>query len=230
MQDKVVIITGSSGLIGKGLMECFSQSGAHVIGLDKIEPSNLPDKCEFILCDLEKPEEILRACESIKRVDVLINNAGIANPFNSDIGTVKLQHWQKVINTNLSSAFTLSNFLAKKIKSSKGTIINIASTRALMSEPHNEAYAACKGAMVSLTHALMNSFAPDVNVNCVSPGWITDDEVSDGANKQHPSGRVGRPADVANLCHFLASDKAQFINGQNIVIDGGMTKKMIYVD
>ncbi|MCO4752882.1 MAG: SDR family oxidoreductase [Bacteriovoracaceae bacterium] len=230
MQNKIVIITGSSGLIGKALVQAFSGEGASVIGLDKASPSVLPSNCEYIPCDLEKPEEILRACESIKKVDVLINNAGISNPTNSQIGTVKLQHWNKMLNTNLSAAFTLSNFLAKKLRDSKGSIVNISSTRSLMSEPNNEAYAACKGALNSLTHALMNSFAPDVNVNCISPGWITSDEVSDSANNQHPSGRVGAPEDVANLCLFLVSEKARFINGQNIVIDGGMTKKMIYVD
>ncbi|MBC77785.1 MAG: hypothetical protein CME64_17400 [Halobacteriovoraceae bacterium] len=228
--DKTVVITGTSGLIGKSLVKKYLSQGCSVIGLDNTESELKEDGFQHIPCNLERPEEILRACEEIKSVHILINNAGISNPYNAKIGEIKIQQWQKIINTNLNAAFTLTNFLAKKLKQSKGSIVNIASTRALMSEPCNEAYAASKGAIVSLTHSLMNTLAPDVNVNCISPGWITDSEVSETAEKQHPSGRVGKPEDVANLCCFLTSDKANFINGQNIVIDGGMTKKMIYVD
>ena len=227
---KCAVISGTSGLIGSFLAKEYLSSGYYVFGLDNDEPRIEHEFFRHIPCNLERPEEILRACEEVKQVHVLINNAAISNPHNSRIGEVKLHQWLKILNTNLNSAFTLTNFMAKKLKKSKGHIINIASTRALMSEPCNEAYASSKGALVSLTHALMNTFAPDVNVNCISPGWITDEEVSSVANKQHPTGRVGHPQDVANLCLFLTSEKARFINGQNIVIDGGMSKKMIYND
>ena len=113
-----------------------------------------------------------------------------------------------------------------------GVIINIASTRALMSEPDSEAYAASKGGIVALTHALAASLAPDrIRVNCISPGWIETGDYSqlrEEDHHQHLSGRVGRPDDIARACLFLSSSENDFINGENIVIDGGMTRRMIY--
>jgi NAD(P)-dependent dehydrogenase (short-subunit alcohol dehydrogenase family) len=124
----------------------------------------------------------------------------------------------------------MAKYAAPFLRQAKGAIVNIASTRAMMSEPDSEAYAASKGGVVALTHALAVSLGPDVRVNCISPGWIEtrkDAKHSDADRAQHPAGRVGVPQDIAELAAYLIS--AGFVTGQNVVVDGGMTKKMIYV-
>jgi NAD(P)-dependent dehydrogenase (short-subunit alcohol dehydrogenase family) len=115
------------------------------------------------------------------------------------------------------------------LRKASGAIVNIASTRALQSEPDTEAYAAAKGGVVALTHALAMSLGPRVRVNCVSPGWIASAGLSRKEHAQHPAGRAGRPEDIGEITAFLISDAAGFITGQNFVVDGGMTRKMIYV-
>jgi hypothetical protein len=142
---------------------------------------------------------------------------------------------------NLTAAFLFSKHSAALLRKSRGAIVNIASTRALMSEPNTEAYSASKGGIAALTHALALSLGPEVRVNCVSPGWIDVREwrkrsrrekakLSAADHLQHPAGRVGGPEDIASLVSFLVSPEAGFITGANIVADGGMTRKMIYVE
>ena len=166
-----------------------------------------------------------------KRVDILINNAGRGcfNPL-LELG---IEEWDSILQLNLRAAFVASQEFARyHISGSRGRIINIASTRYLMSEPGGEAYAASKGGLVSLTHALAVSLGKEkITVNAISPGWIETkvyDALSVTDHAQHPSGRVGRPEDIARACLFLADPASDFITGENIVIDGGMTKKMIY--
>ncbi|HSV26450.1 MAG TPA: SDR family oxidoreductase, partial [Sedimentisphaerales bacterium] len=132
---------------------------------------------------------------------------------------------------NLTGPFLTSKHAAPHIARNKGGIVNIASTRALMSEANTEAYSASKAGLVGLTHALAVSLGPDVRVNCISPGWIdtADSRLSDADHAQHPAGRAGRPEDIAEMTLYLCSAAAGFITGQNFVVDGGMTKKMIYV-
>jgi NAD(P)-dependent dehydrogenase (short-subunit alcohol dehydrogenase family) len=127
--------------------------------------------------------------------------------------------------------FLMAKHAAPHLRRTRGAIVNIASTRALQSEPDSEPYAASKGGVVALTHALALSLGPRVRVNCVSPGWIDTRaaKLSRADHAQHPVGRVGRPEDVAELVAFLLSDAAGFATGQNYVLDGGMTRKMIYV-
>lgn len=177
--------------------------------------------------------------DTFGRIDVLVNNAGIFNP-------IPLEHrrpeeWLRVIGVNLNSAYFFAGECADALRQSRGSIINIASTRALMSEPHTEAYSASKGGLVALTHALAISLGPEVRVNCISPGWIDVSgwkktsvrapmALRDIDHRQHPVGRVGIPEDVAQTALFLASPEAGFITGQNIVVDGGMTRKMIYAE
>ena len=185
--------------------------------------------------DLTNPDEIVTGMEAVKdtlgRIDVLINNAGLGrtqSPYD-----LPVDDWDYVLNTNLRGSFLCAREAARVMRTQgKGAIVNIASTRALMSEPDTEAYAASKGGILALTHALAISLGPDrITVNAISPGWIeTGDynllKVSDHA--QHPAGRVGRPDDIARACIYLTDPDNDFITGTNLIIDGGMTRKMIY--
>jgi NAD(P)-dependent dehydrogenase (short-subunit alcohol dehydrogenase family) len=173
-------------------------------------------------------------------LDVLVNNAGIAAPRGGPVAELALPDWNRVLAVNLTGAFLCAKHAAAHLRLNRGAIVNIASTRALMSEPGCEAYAASKGGIVALTHALALSLGPDVRVNCISPGWIETAEwkradqrraprLSAADHAQHPCGRVGRPEDIAALVDFLASEESGFITGANFTADGGMTRRMIYV-
>ncbi|MDZ7633419.1 MAG: SDR family oxidoreductase [Bacteroidales bacterium] len=189
----------------------------------------------FIQTDISNPADITGMTEKTAglygTIDILVNNAGFGRwkpPFD-----LMIEEWDEVINTNLRGAFLCAREAAGVMKEhGGGSIINIASTRALMSEPDSEAYAASKGGLISLTHALAASFSKHhIRVNCISPGWIETGDYSQlrkEDHSQHFSGRVGRPEDIAGACLFLSSSENDFINGENIVIDGGMTRRMIY--
>lgn len=151
---------------------------------------------------------------------------------------MNLETWNQVITVNLTGAFLCTKYAVPHLRKHQGTIINIASTRALTSEPNTEAYSTAKGGIVALTHALANSLSPDIRVNCISPGWIAvsdwqkqsarkESQLTEQDHKQHPAGRVGTPDDIAGMVVYLASPAATFITGANFVIDGGMTRKMI---
>ena len=172
-----------------------------------------------------------------KNIYGLINNAAIA--INKPISELVLEEWQQVINTNLTGTFLCSKHALPYLKESKGCIINMASTRAFQSEPNTEAYSASKGGIFALTHSLAMSAAHNVRVNCISPGWIDVSaikkkssahqiDLSKEDHEQHPAGRVGNGLDIARTVLFLLDKKNDFITAQNFVVDGGMTKKMIY--
>jgi NAD(P)-dependent dehydrogenase (short-subunit alcohol dehydrogenase family) len=144
-----------------------------------------------------------------------------------------------MIRANLTGSFLMAKHAVPHLRAGRGAIVNIASTRALQSEPDTEAYSASKGGLVALTHALAVSLGPDIRVNCVSPGWIDtsgwkkrsrrgQEALRPEDHAQHPAGRVGTPEDVAAMVLYLVSDAAGFVTGQNFVVDGGMTRKMIY--
>jgi len=238
MVMKTAIITGGAHGIGKGIAEKLLSKNMQVIILDNNESyiKALPEnKLLFpFLCDVGNPEEVEKKIATITadfpQIDYLINNAGISEF--KEIKDLNIEEWNRIISVNLSSVF----YMVKNILpyfSEKSAVINIASTRALMSEANTEAYSASKGGVVALTHALAISLGSKVRVNCISPGWIEVngyDKLSQEDHLQHPAGRVGYIEDIAEAVEFLLSEKAGFITGQNIVIDGGMTKKMIYVE
>ncbi|MGJ3522011.1 SDR family oxidoreductase [Nitratidesulfovibrio sp. D1] len=170
---------------------------------------------------------------------LLVNNAGIANPHSGQVDTMDMDRWQRVLDVNLTGPMRMVRAAAPHLRAARGVVVNIASTRAVQSEPHTEAYAASKGGLVALTHALAVSLGPEVRVNCISPGWIEVRHLrkaaqretpvhSDADRAQHPVGRVGVVRDVAALVAFLAGDDAGFVTGQNWLVDGGMTRRMIY--
>lgn len=241
---KVVIVTGASNGIGSEIARQFGSEGATVIIAD-IDTGNgkaVADKINkssgrghYFRTDVSDPDSIKNMIKQTvnlcDRIDVLVNNAGISefqSPFE-----ITVEQWDKVLNTNLRSCFLCTREAAKTMGVHKsGSVINIASTRACMSEKNSEAYAASKGGIISLTHAFALSLSElNIRVNCISPGWIHTGERNELYEKdhlQHPARRVGKPADIARACLFLAHSNNDFITGQNLIIDGGMTRKMIY--
>jgi hypothetical protein len=184
--------------------------------------------------DVRDEETIADAVDALVhrfgRLDAVVSNAGIM--IRKPIRHLTLTEWHRVIDTNLTATFLLARAAEKPLRKAKGAIVTIASTRALMSEPNTEPYAATKGGLLALTHALAISLGPDVRVNCVSPGWIATKDYGALRRKdhtQHPVGRVGKPEDIAEIVAWLLDAKRSgFVTGANFVVDGGMTRKMIY--
>jgi NAD(P)-dependent dehydrogenase (short-subunit alcohol dehydrogenase family) len=235
-RNKAALVTGGAQGIGRGIAELLGRRGYEVAIADVNAPAGREPGFLFIQCDVSK-EPSVRACmraavKHLGRLDALVNNAGLANPVDDPVEKLRLADWNRRIGVNLTGAFLMTKHCVPHLRRTRGSIVNIASTRALQSEPNTEAYAASKGGLVALTHALAMSLGPRVRVNCVSPGWI---ETRKGArhsraeHAQHPVGRIGRPEDIAEIVAFLLSDAAGFITGQNFIVDGGMTRKMIYV-
>jgi len=233
--QKAALVTGGARGIGKATAEFLAEHGYRVAVCDLAPSGSLESGIAFIRCDVSR-EASVRAClrrvvQRFGRLDALINNAGIADPHTGPIEKLSLREWNRRIGTNLTGLFLTSKHAAPHLRRARGAIVNIASTRALQSEPGTEAYAAAKGGVVGLSHALAMSLGPQVRVNCVSPGWIDTGKSKIRArdHAQHPAGRVGRPRDIAELVAFLLSDRSGFTTGANFVVDGGMTRKMIYV-
>ncbi|MED3662850.1 glucose 1-dehydrogenase [Ureibacillus sp. FSL K6-8385] len=245
--NKTVIVTGAGNGIGKGIASLYAKEGANVVIADIDEHGGNQvlqqikgqgGKAIFVKTDVRVEEDIVRlmkaAHEAYGRIDILINNAGISvfkSPFE-----LTVEEWDNIINTNLRSVFLASREAATYMRQNRdgGAIVNIASTRAIMSEPNSEAYAASKGGIVALTHALAASFSEyRITVNAISPGWIETGDYSKLRridHEQHFSKRVGKPDDIARACLYLTSKENDFVTGINLVVDGGMTRKMIYVE
>ncbi len=222
-QDKVFVITGGAGGIGKCIAEQAQKQGAQVCVIDTAPGDhfvgNIADKATL--------EAFAKTViDQYGRVDVLVNNAP---PSFIGIDECTYEQFQNALAVGVTAAFYLSKLFAPYFAEG-ASIINISSSRDRMSQPQSESYTAAKGGIAALTHALAVSFSGKVRVNSVSPGWIdTAYMVYEGADAvQQPAGRVGNPLDIANIVLFLASDKAGFITGENICVDGGQTKLMIY--
>lgn len=246
---RTAIITGGAQGIGRITTHRLLEHG-YAVAVWEADQEALADAKKqivaqhvlFVHCDVSLESSVQQATDAtlqrFGRIDVLVNNArfGIEKP----LAAFTLSDWNLVIGTNLTGAFLCAKYTAEHIAKHEGSIINIASTRAFQSEANTFAYSASKGGLVALTHSLAVSLGPNVRVNCISPGWIDvsavkklagakQEELRPEDHSQHPVGRVGNADDIAQMILFLIADENSFITGQNFIVDGGMTKKMIYV-
>lgn len=222
-KDKVVIVTGGANGIGKWISAEFEKEGAHVCIFDLCENP-------YFQGDLADKHTLETFAEKViaeyGHVDVLVNNAA---PLSRGISEASYEDFEYALKVGVTAPFYLAK-LFQPYFAEGASIINISSSRDRMSQPQTESYTAAKGGIAALTHGLAMSLAGKVRVNSISPGWIdTDFQVYEGPDAvQQPVGRVGNPLDIAHMVLFLSSEKAGFITGENICIDGGMTKQMIY--
>ncbi len=223
-KDKVVIVTGGAQGIGKCIAEEFRKQGALVEVIDKQEGQD-----HFVgdLSNRYAIEEFTKlVIEKYGKVDFIVNNA---LPLMKGIDECSYEEFEYALKVGVTAPFYMVKLLKDHLAEG-ASIVNISSSRDRMSQPQTESYTAAKGGITALTHALAVSLAGKARVNSISPGWIdTDYKVYEGPDAyQQPAGRVGNPLDIANMVLFLCSEKAGFITGENICIDGGMTRQMIY--
>lgn len=248
----VALVTGGAQGIGLGIARLLLERGWRLVVLDTneaaLERLEREQPGQPLLClaaDVSREAEVRAAVDQAAgrwgRLDAVVNNAGVADPHAGPLETLELERWRRWLDVNLTGTMLVCKHSVIHLRRTRGAIVNIASTRALQSEPDSEAYAASKGGVLAFTHALAMSLSNQVRVNAISPGWIdvrdhrgpgqvagpSDLTATDHA--QHPAGRVGRPQDVASMCAFLVGPEAGFITAQNFIVDGGMTRKMLYV-
>ena len=239
--QKTVIVTGAAQGIGKAIATEYAKLGANVIIADVLVEAGIQLQqqlvvqglhARFVETDVRDEKSVMSLMDETVQhfgtIDILINNAGVSKFVN--LFELSIEAFDDVLATNLRSVFLCSREAAKRMNG--GSIVNMASTRAFMSEPNSESYAASKGGIVALTHALASSLSPhNITVNSIAPGWIETGDyeaLSASDHAQHFSNRVGKPEDIARACVYLTNPLNNFVNGQNITIDGGMTTKMIY--
>ncbi len=221
--NKIAVVTGGAQGIGRCIAEEFRKAGATVCVIDK-QPGN------YFVGDLADKDVLERFAKEViakhGRVDCLVNNA---LPLMKGLAECSYEEFQYALSVGVTAPFYLAKLFAPHFTEG-AAIVNISSSRDRMSQPQTESYTAAKGGIAALTHALAVSLAGKVRVNSISPGWIdTQYTVYEGPDAvQQPAGRVGNPLDIANMVLYLCSDKAGFITGENICIDGGMTRQMIY--
>jgi NAD(P)-dependent dehydrogenase (short-subunit alcohol dehydrogenase family) len=243
---RVALVTGAARGIGLGIAAWLIAEGWQVVltDLDRVRGAKaakvLGDNAWFIGMDVADETQVKTGVAEVLgqfgRLDALVCNAAIADPHNTTLETLSLAYWNRVLAVNLGGPMLLAKHCAPYLRAHGGAIVNLASTRAAQSEPDTEAYAASKGGLLALTHALAVSLGPEIRVNAVSPGWIDArdpsqrraEPLSETDHAQHPAGRVGTVEDVAAMVAWLLSRNAGFVTGQEFVVDGGMTKKMIY--
>lgn len=247
---KTALITGGAQGIGRGIVGRLRADGWRVALFD-LDPEAVAemagDDPDLLALTVDVADEDavedgfaqLRDWLEAEGLDLLVSNAGIANPETGPIEALSLADWQRMLDSHLTGAFLMVRGAVTLLRQARGSIVLMSSTRALQSEAETEAYAASKGALLALSHALAVSLGPDIRVNAVLPGWIetaahqkrakrSTPQHSEAEKAQHPVGRVGRPEDIAGLVAYLASDEAGFITGQRLVVDGGMSARMIY--
>ncbi|MFV0395370.1 MAG: SDR family NAD(P)-dependent oxidoreductase [Coprobacillaceae bacterium] len=225
MRNKIVVITGVTKGIGKAIADAFKKQGAIVCGIDVLEN-------DYFVGDIADKDTVVSFCQKVilehKKIDYLINNACLSK---GGINDCSYEDFNYVLRVGVSAPYLLTQQF-KDHFNPNGAIVNISSTRYLMSQANTESYTAAKGAISSLTHALAVSLAGIVRVNAIAPGWIdvTNSTFEGSDNTQHPVQRVGIPEDIVNAVMFLCSEESSFITGQILNVDGGMTKQMIYHD
>jgi NAD(P)-dependent dehydrogenase (short-subunit alcohol dehydrogenase family) len=230
--SKVILITGGAAGIGAAIATRLAADGARIVIADRRETARADARC--VVCDVAEESEVGRLIDDIRssegRLDGVVCNAGFM--IRKPLVELSLAEWNSVIATNLTSTFLLARAAAPMLRAARGCVLTIASTRAHMSEPDTESYAASKGGLLALTHALAISLGPEIRVNCISPGWID----TQGAtlrpedHAQHPAGRVGSPQDIASMAAWLLGPDAGFVTGAEFILDGGMTRKMLYAE
>ena len=254
---RLAVITGGAQGIGRALVEYLLAEGWRAAVLDR-DAEAVAEMAErhgddllALRSDVAEEAEVGEAFARLAGwqaeagepagLNLLVNNAGLTGAVSGPVEDLALADWRRWTDSHLTGAFLATRAAVPLLRPRRGSIVNISSTRALQSEPHCEAYAAAKGGLLALTHALAISLGPEIRVNAICPGWIETGPWAKAARRrepdhgeedraQHPVGRVGTPADIVAAVAFLASAEAGFITGQHLVVDGGMTRKMIYAE
>ncbi len=253
LQGRIALVTGAGQGIGRAIAARFLDEGASVVlvdvdrdaGEDARDELSARGRVSLEVADIADERAIVGAVNAAVAwggaLDIVVNNAAIVPEKRVPLVELDRATWQRSLDVNLTAPLLFAREAVPHLRPRRGAIVNITSTRALMSEPNTLPYSATKGGLVALTHALAISLGPDIRVNGIAPGWIATDawkarphrhepKLSAEDHAQHPVGRVGRPEDVAALATWLVSDEAGFVTGQIVTTDGGMTRKMIYAE
>lgn len=232
-EPRVTLISGGARGIGAGIAAYLARRGERVVAADRdIAGIAAPAGVRLVRCDVSDEAAVQSLLADIttteQRLDGLVCNAGFMRRM--PLADLSLADWRAVIDTHLTSAFLLVRAGEKLLRAARGAVVMMSSTRAHMSEPNTESYAAAKGGLLALSHALAISLGPDVRVNAISPGWINSrgETLTPADHAQHPVGRVGMVEDIARLAAFLLGPESGFVTGAEFVADGGMTRKMMY--